>query len=298
MFITKTKIISISLFVFLTALIVLPEVSHAAGLVPCATTDNNRACTLCDFIVGIKGLVDFGTKLVTIAAIVAIFFAGVMYVISTGDEGMMTKAKGFMKSSLVGFALIFTAWLIVNVVMLTLGTAPGMNLSITNWYTFSCSTKSSQGTTPAASTTPTTGGAPASSAGGACGNSTSGNVGQCLANGNICPDGWTGLAGTCPSSSVCCTKDGAAGDKCGKYDLGKCWGGQGSTCPSGSSFLSGGADCVSNTLCCVDDAPVGGKCGDNNIGTCLGNGNICPDNWSRATGGANCVSGAVCCKQN
>jgi hypothetical protein len=264
MFRIKTKIVSLWMLILLVVFVVLPEITNAAGLVPCGTTDNNRACTLCDFIVGIKGLIDFGTKLVTIAAIVAIFFAGIMYVISTGDEGMMTKAKGFMKSSLVGFTLIFTAWLIVNVVMLTLGTAPGMNLSITNWYTFSCSTKSSASSTVIpASQSPAAANSPYNVAGGST------------------------------------TSNRLEGEACGEGAKGKCTGGNGNTCNQvwpGSSQLQGGDDCTSGKLCCILNSANGQPCGSGNAGTCISGNGQCPGNLSRVWGGSSCGSGYYCCK--
>ena len=93
--------------------------------------------------------------MITIAAIVGIFFAGVFYILSIGDEGMMTKAKGWLKSALLGFTVVFTAWLMVTITMLVLSTKTDLGLvGVTNWYTFSCSTVSSAptGAVPATTT--------------------------------------------------------------------------------------------------------------------------------------------------
>lgn len=134
--------------IFLAALLALtlvPAISSAAGLVPCATDDVDRPCTLCDFIVGFKNIVDYGMSLITIVAIVGIFLAGVMYILSSGDEEMMKKAKGFLKSSLMGFAIVFSGWLIVTITMWALGTGDNLNgvVPTGNWYKFTCSTQSS-----------------------------------------------------------------------------------------------------------------------------------------------------------
>ncbi len=90
--------------------------------------------------------------MVVTLALVAIFFAGVMYIVSTGDENMMTKAKGFLKVGLIGFSVVIGAWLIVNVAMWILGAREGsdeggtLGIKIESWHTFTCDTKSSQGT--------------------------------------------------------------------------------------------------------------------------------------------------------
>lgn len=116
------------------------ETTYAAGLIPCATTEHPEPCTLCHLIVGFKGLIDYGMGLITIAAIAGIFFAGVMYIISTGDEGMMTKAKGFLKSSLIGFTFVFLGWLLVNTTMWVVGTKGDLGIGVESWNKFTCST--------------------------------------------------------------------------------------------------------------------------------------------------------------
>jgi hypothetical protein len=140
---------------FFCLIIFTPVFAGAAGLIPCATSDHPEPCTLCHFIVGFKSLVDFGMSLITIAAIVGIFFAGVMYVISSGDQAMMEKAKGFLKASLIGFAVVFLGWLVVTIVMWAMSARDGLGIKPgLVWYKFTCSTVSTQGQGSAAATTP------------------------------------------------------------------------------------------------------------------------------------------------
>jgi hypothetical protein len=136
-------------FLTLLCLLTIPLTSNAVGLIPCATTDHPEPCTLCHFIVGFKNIVDYGLGLVTIAAIAGLFFAGVMYIISSGDEGMMTSAKGFIKSSLIGFAVVFLGWLIITITMFVLGAKTAddeggvLGIHVESWSKFNCDTTSS-----------------------------------------------------------------------------------------------------------------------------------------------------------
>jgi len=109
------------------------------GLIPCGNPDQ-PACTLCHFIIGFQGLVAFLLKLLITVALAGIFFSGVMYVISAGDETMITSAKNFAKASVTGFVMVLGAWLIVNVAMWALSVRSDMGIEKTNWYTFNCST--------------------------------------------------------------------------------------------------------------------------------------------------------------
>lgn len=137
-----------------------------AGVVPCGlrVDDANLAgdqtvpCTLCHLITGFYNIFDwFKTVLITIAA-VGIFISGVMYIVSSGNEGAITKSKAFLQASITGFIVVLSAWFIVNVTMWVISADPE---SITNpnatgierkaWNRFECATTSSastSGTTP------------------------------------------------------------------------------------------------------------------------------------------------------
>lgn len=111
----------------------------SGGLIPCGHgSDYANRCTLCDFIVGFKNLIDFASKILITVAVVGIFFSGVIYIISSGNEGLLTKAKAFLSASLVGFTVVLGAWLLVNVVMWVLSYDTNAIIQKTNWYTFDC----------------------------------------------------------------------------------------------------------------------------------------------------------------
>lgn len=151
---TKIKIAVFLLFVG----IFLPVFSTHAGLVPCGLSvddknqDGDQAvpCTLCHLIVGIQGIVSFGLGLVTTVAAVGVFIAGVMYIISSGNEEMMKNAKSFLSASLIGFTIVFMAWFFVYTVMWILSADPesitdpnATNIERKAWNKFECSTQSS-----------------------------------------------------------------------------------------------------------------------------------------------------------
>jgi hypothetical protein len=119
------------------------------GIVPCGrnegTVEEMAPCTLCHLIIGFERLVQYGLYLVTTLAFVGLFLAGALYVISSGDEGMMTAAKKFLTSSLIGFTVVLGAWLIINITFWAINATESLPSSIKkpNWYTFTCDTKSS-----------------------------------------------------------------------------------------------------------------------------------------------------------
>jgi ABC-type nickel/cobalt efflux system permease component RcnA len=140
------------------------ENASAAGLVPCGLGATDP-CTLCHFIVGIKGLIDWGMGILVAISITAISIAGVMYVISSGDPTFAKKAKDFVTSVVIGFALMLGAWLIVNTTFYLFSakkdaTSGTYNLGLTSksWNSFSCSTVSTtMGTLPMTGEAPISG---------------------------------------------------------------------------------------------------------------------------------------------
>lgn len=137
-------ILPLALFLFLFS----PNIS-SAGIVPCGGATD--PCTLCHLIIGIHNLIDWGKNILVTLAIVAIFIAGIIYIISSGNEKMISQAKSFLTASLVGFAVTLAAWLIVDVTIIWIANAnPDLNIGIINWNTFTCDTSSSalKGSTP------------------------------------------------------------------------------------------------------------------------------------------------------
>lgn len=120
--------------------------TSSAAIVPCGNgNDAANACTLCHLIIGIKKIVDFGLEILITIAAVCIFIAGLMYIMASGDENAITKAKSFLGASLKGFTIVLMAWFFVNVTIWLISKNEKLNIdqSKDSWYKFSCSTTSS-----------------------------------------------------------------------------------------------------------------------------------------------------------
>ncbi len=130
----------------------------AAGIVPCGLSvddpitplpvDESAPCTICHVIVGGKNLMDWGMKVMTVIALTVILAMGVLYIISAGDQGMMQTAKGGLKAAFIGFAVMLSAWLIVNIILTVLVDTADVNkpfnglTKVAGVFSFFCDTKS------------------------------------------------------------------------------------------------------------------------------------------------------------
>lgn len=134
-------------------LLIPPVLAADTGIVPCG--HDGKACTLCDLIVGFKKLFDYGITTIIIICLVCATFAGVMYIVSSGNESGMESAKAFLRGSLIGLAIVLCAWVIVNTVITVLmPTQDDLGIG-KKWYNFgdiscSSSTRGSVGDDPAA----------------------------------------------------------------------------------------------------------------------------------------------------
>lgn len=163
---TRFSFLGLCLFTFSVTLLLLPVPVTAAGLVPCGRTADDPAttgldeaapCTVCHLIVGGKGVIDYGLKIMTYVAIAVLVAMAILYIVSTGNEGLMKTAKGGIMASLIGFAVMLGAWLIVNTTLNILAVNdtntqnPLFGLRQNGTFSFSCDTASSASSASGAS---------------------------------------------------------------------------------------------------------------------------------------------------
>ncbi len=136
----------------------LMPTSANAALVPCGRTSGTASemspCTVCHLVLGTKNLMDWGLKVMTFFALAVIVAMAIMYIVSTGNQGMMGTAKSGITAALAGFAIMLGAWLIVNTLLWIFGATiagPGFTKTA-NSFDFTCKTASSAGTAVGPST--------------------------------------------------------------------------------------------------------------------------------------------------
>jgi type IV secretory pathway VirB2 component (pilin) len=107
------KIISITLVTGYSLLVTI-SMAHAA-LVPCGT---DKACTVCDFFVLIKNIVDFLTEAVAMpVAVIILIYGGLTLLTSGGSEDKIRKGKAALWQAVWGLIIVFAAWLIVDTII-------------------------------------------------------------------------------------------------------------------------------------------------------------------------------------
>lgn len=215
------------LFLFGLALF-SPIPSSADGLVPCGrntddptTTINETAvCTLCHVIVGGKNIIDWGMRVMVAIGLVVITAMGIWYIVSSGNDSMISQAKSGIKATLIGIAVMLGAWLLIHTTLLLLAqeTDPSKNpiigLQVVNGFQFSCDTQSLANTGASSSATGATGSSSggSSSSGGAACEDISAAKSRISSGGTVCNG-----TGSCPScntaafDSFISTYGGAAG---------------------------------------------------------------------------------------
>ena len=107
---------------------------YAGGGVP-----TDIPCQLCHIFVLIKGLADFLLlRLVPVIAVLLLTVGGVMYLLSRGNSGQLTQAKNIMLATLVGLAIIFGSWMIVNTLFMYIGLADWNGNLKDAWFEVRC----------------------------------------------------------------------------------------------------------------------------------------------------------------
>lgn len=91
----------------------------AADLVPCG--QGKEPCTICHVLMVANNIFNFFVRISIGIALLLIVIAGILYITSSGSEGMMTMAKTALKFAIIGFIVTLLAWLFVNVLAHALG---------------------------------------------------------------------------------------------------------------------------------------------------------------------------------
>ena len=146
----KQTLLIVFLLLFGASLFVPQTSVEAAGLVPCGGRGEDP-CTLCHFIVGIHGIIDWFMRVMVIAALAIITAMGVLYIVSGGNEGLTRTAKKGLAFALAGILIVLFAWLVVNVTMFRIlptkdNLGVGAEFRLSSGFSFECSTTSTANT--------------------------------------------------------------------------------------------------------------------------------------------------------
>jgi len=129
MFLNNKKITKIT-FVLLFFVLFFPVLSHAA-LVNCDGV--TVKCDFGAFISLINGIINWIISIAGIIFTISCIWGGFLYLTSGENPGNKEKAKSILWSTLIGFVIILTAWLIVHTILVTLVPAGSGTNSIFNF---------------------------------------------------------------------------------------------------------------------------------------------------------------------
>jgi len=102
------------------------------GLVPCGRDyddpntpfpmDERESCQIKHLFLLLRNILDFALWKIGTAMLVLIsIIFGALFYFSRGDQGTILKIKSFARSVVIGYALIFGAWLFINLLLAVLG---------------------------------------------------------------------------------------------------------------------------------------------------------------------------------
>jgi len=106
-------------FAFVLLLAAMPSFTLAAGLVPCGDTPDNP-CQACHVVALVDKLIDYSVALLTIVFTLLVVYAGFGLVTSNGDTGALEKAKKMITNAIIGFMIVLSAWLLMDLILKTL----------------------------------------------------------------------------------------------------------------------------------------------------------------------------------
>lgn len=120
-----TLFLSTLLLVGIFFIIALPAFAQEEGIVQCGGPTEDP-CTICDIPVTIDRLIDYVIKnFVTPAAILMVMVGGFMILTAGPSPQRVETGKKILTNTLIGILIIFFSWMIVNTILVVLGTSRG-----------------------------------------------------------------------------------------------------------------------------------------------------------------------------
>ncbi len=96
--------------VLTVAILAVPELAAAQGLVTCSGID----CNWCSFVQMVNGIVRWLVAIAVLIAVLILAYAGFRMVVSAGDVSAVQEAKKFMLNTVIGLIIILAAWTLVD----------------------------------------------------------------------------------------------------------------------------------------------------------------------------------------
>ena len=113
----KKKILTIALLVFLVGLFfILPMVQVSAANIVVPTSEQAGGLSSKPVKDILVNLLNWLLEIVGIIAIMGFVISGIMYLVSTGNEEMVTKAKKYMLYCLIGVVVVLASFVVIKTI--------------------------------------------------------------------------------------------------------------------------------------------------------------------------------------
>ncbi len=112
----KRKIILSLIILSVISYLLMTAPAFAAGLVPCGGP-SEKACTVCDFFVLIKNIINLILLIFTSLATLAAIYIAFLFMFSGGSPAKISDAKGKLWLVIIGIFWVLGSWLVLNTIL-------------------------------------------------------------------------------------------------------------------------------------------------------------------------------------
>src|SRR3989344_5479671 len=123
----------IFIILFLVALVAIPFISFAQGLVPCGNPGQDP-CNTCFAFKLLHNVIQYGFLYILLpATAIAFLIGGVLMLTAAGNETQVTRARSILWNTIIGILIAFASWVIVNTIISTIASG---QVNGRAWYQF------------------------------------------------------------------------------------------------------------------------------------------------------------------
>lgn len=96
----------------------------AALVAPCTGTTpgvEGTICTLCDLFATGQNIFNFMINIAAALMGIGVLYGGILLMIAGGNEDLHRKGIDAVRRAVIGFVIVFGAWVIINTILVALG---------------------------------------------------------------------------------------------------------------------------------------------------------------------------------
>jgi len=131
---SRIKLLDQRLILFGLPVFIIPAYVTWLPIVPCG---EGNPCTICHLFILLKNITFFvAFSLAPPVAGLLFLYSGILFLVSGGSQERITRARQIIFRTVLGLVLLYSSWLVINLIITTIAVSGFGGVNLEKWYFF------------------------------------------------------------------------------------------------------------------------------------------------------------------